>query len=379
MKHSNIVVVAGEASGDHHAAELITQLKLYHDTINFSGIGGIKMQQAGANILYDLAQFGVTGLTDVIKQSKHIFRAMQIIKRHLNSQKPDLLILIDYPGFNLRLAKFAKSLNIKVIYYISPQIWAWKAGRIKHIKKYVDHMAVIFPFEKKLYETYQVPVSFVGHPLVSELPEYVDKNILRQQLQLPLDKTIIALLPGSRIHEIDRHMPIFIAVAKKLYANHKNLHFVIPRAHTVPKIYLDKYLQDCPTFVTHQTGYANELVSCADYGMVASGTASLEAALRLLPMCIVYKTSWLSFYLGMKFIKIKYLGLCNILSDKMLIPEFIQDDCNPDEIFIYMNQLLTQSTFKKNIVINLNLLKNELSSQNADDSLTNIILKYLTK
>lgn len=201
-----LVVIAGEESGDMHAASFIHLLKGRHSNLEISGIGGKHMQDAGALLISDLARFGVTGLSEVLKHLRVIRRAFKDIKAHLIANKPDLLVLVDYPGFNLRLARFAKNvLGIRIVYYVSPQIWAWKANRIHAIKACVDHMAVILPFEKKLYEDAGVPVSFVGHPLVNTVIPCDDMQAMRQMLGLPQDKRIIALLPGSRTRNRTAH------------------------------------------------------------------------------------------------------------------------------------------------------------------------------
>ena len=223
-----IVIIAGEESGDLHAASIAHQLKINHPNIHLSGIGGRHMQRAGVDLISDLAQFGVTGISEVIRHLVVIRRAFKDIKSHLKTNKPDLLILVDYPGFNLRLAKFAKkSLGIRILYYISPQIWAWKANRINTIRDCIDHMAVILPFEKNIYKHAGVPVSFVGHPLVSQTVKCPDIDSARTTLGFPVNKRIIAMLPGSRRHEIERHMPILKDSALLLCQQLNDLHFVI--------------------------------------------------------------------------------------------------------------------------------------------------------
>ena len=204
-----LVIIAGEESGDQHAAAVVRELQAVNSQIHFSGIGGAHMEDAGVELISDLARFGVTGLSEVLRHAGVIRQAFQRIKAHLRNNPPDLLILVDYPGFNLRLAKFAKKkLGLRVLYYISPQIWAWKAKRIHLIHKYVDHMAVIFPFEKEIYIKAGIPVSFVGHPLLSKLDNIHNTTMLRDKFSLPKKKRILAILPGSRTHEIERHMPV---------------------------------------------------------------------------------------------------------------------------------------------------------------------------
>lgn len=375
MNAKRIVVVAGEESGDAHAAMFIRELKKAHPTLVMNGIGGQHMQAAGVDLISDLAKFGVTGLSEVIRHFSVIRKAFKDIKAHLTQHKPDLLILVDYPGFNLRLARFAKkTLNLRILYYISPQIWAWKANRIQVIRDCVDHMAVILPFEKQLYQQAKVPVSFVGHPLIHTLDNNKTTQATRQQLNLPQDKPVIALLPGSRVHEIERHMPILRDTITRLLAQNNRLHFIIPVAKTIEPSLIQSYLTtidaSCYT-VIH--GFANDAIACSDCAVVASGTASLECALLLKPMCIIYKASWFTYLAACQFIKVKYLGLCNLLQNKMIAPELLQYDCNVVELTQTVLTLLNNQAFKRHMINQLQQLKNTLSSEAADSSVCQLI------
>ena len=299
-----LVIVAGEESGDMHAASFIRQLKIRHPDMDISGIGGRHMQDAGALLISDLARYGVTGLSEIIRHLRVIRRAFKDIKQHLIATKPDLLVLVDYPGFNLRLAKFAKHvLGIRIIYYISPQIWAWKAGRINTIRDCIDHMAVILPFEKQLYERASVPVSFVGHPLVGAVKDCADIHAARTELGLPIHKRVVAMLPGSRTHEIERLMPVLRNTANRLNSQINDLHFVIPVAGTIDPELINSYFSNNTTLpVTLIKGRAVEIVACSDCVVVASGTASLECALLVKPMCIIYKASRLTYLAAFRLI-----------------------------------------------------------------------------
>jgi lipid-A-disaccharide synthase len=344
-----------------------------------SGIGGKHMQAAGVHLISDLARFGVTGLSEVLRHFGAIRRAFKDIKKHLQQHKPDLLVLVDYPGFNLRLAKYAKkTLGIRVLYYISPQIWAWKAGRIHTIRESVDRMAVIFPFETKIYEKAGVPVTFVGHPLVDKLT--VDQSIetLRANLQLPPNKIIIALLPGSRMHEIERHMPVLRDTAHKLLENGVKAHFVLPVAGTIDPNIIQNYVANTSIPLTLLFGKAVEAMACSDFVIVASGTASLESALLEKPMCIIYKGSLLSYIAAVMVIKVKYLGLCNLLQNKMIVPELLQYDCNSTELTRVVAELLNDETLSTAMTIRLRTLKHSLSAQRADCSIVDLIDKEMS-
>ncbi len=373
-----LVIVAGEESGDQHAATLIQQLKATYQHIQISGIGGRHMQAAGADLIFDLAQYGVTGGTEVIRHLKIIRKAFVAIKDHLQQERPDLLILVDYPGFNLRLAHFAKkTLGLKIVYYISPQIWAWKANRIHRIKQCVDRMAVILPFEKKIYEQAQVPVCFVGHPLVEKMTAQKECMHSREELNLPLKAKIVALLPGSRINEIERLMPVLRDTAKLLNQTHPGLHFVIPVVETIPTERIQAYFSTVQLPLTLVSGKALDCMNAADFVIVASGTASLECALLGKPMCIVYKSSWLTYYLVMKLIRVKFLGLCNLLTNKMLVPEFLQHDCNAIELARFFANFYENADQPQRMIGQLLELKESLSSKKYDCSLLDLVKSEL--
>ena len=374
QKAKKIVIIAGEESGDIHAAALIQQLKARFSNIEISGIGGKHMQNAGATLIYDLARYGVTGITEVVRFLRILRKAFQAIKAHLKAQKPDLLILVDYPGFNLRLAKYAKrKLGIKIIYYISPQIWAWKGNRIHLIKECVDKMAVIFPFEKTIYEKAGVPVSFVGHPLVEKIPSTINLLAAREKLHLPPHKMVIALLPGSRNNEIEKHMPILQETAVLLDKQLPNLHFVLPIAETINVEKIKAYFTNQNLSLTYSQGNAIDCMAAADFVIVASGTASLECALLEKPMCIIYKSSLLTYIAAMRLIKVKFLGLCNLLANKMIVPEFLQYDCNAIELSQYILNFRNDLNQPQKMISQLSDIKESLSANKADCSLYELI------
>src|SRR3990167_3817638 len=346
-----IVIVAGEESGDIHASNFVTELRSRNINLQFSGIGGQRMKNAGVTLISDLARYGVTGLSEVIKHIFVIKKSFKAIKEHLKNEKPDLLILVDYPGFNLRLAKYAKqSLGIKILYYISPQIWAWKPNRIEIIKNNVDKMAVILPFEKAIYTKANVPVSFVGHPLVKKITISQDILNVKEQLGIPQDKVICAMLPGSRKNEINTLMPVMRDTAKRLIKKYPDIHFVIPVAESIDTSLIASYLLELKNNFTLIKSQAVSVVYCCDIVVVSSGTASLECALLIKPMCIIYKASWLTYFVATKLILVKFLGLCNLLQNKMIVPELLQYDCNKFETIIIFCKLLQKATNKNKII-----------------------------
>ena len=376
--NKRLVIIAGEESGDLHAAALVRQLLTINKQLEFSGIGGRHMQEAGVHLVSDLARFGVTGLSEILGHLWILKKAFNLIKTHLEQTKPDLLILVDFPGFNLRLVKFAKRLGIRILYYISPQIWAWKANRIELIRTYVDRMAVIFPFEKKLYQKASVPVSFVGHPLISKISLCDDISAARKGLDLPLDKRIVAMLPGSRRHEIERHMPVLVKTAEMLSQKADDLHFVIPIAGTLDPSTVKAYFAKSNVKISFIPGRATEVVACSNCAVVASGTASLECALLEKPMCIIYKGSLISYIAAMKLIKVKFLGLCNLLQNEMVVPELLQYDCNAIELTRTINELLNDEEVIARMLKRLKQMKQSLSSEQADCSLSELVMTEIS-
>ncbi|WED44192.1 lipid-A-disaccharide synthase [Legionella cardiaca] len=376
--NKKIVIIAGEESGDKHAANLVHQLLAENPNLEISGIGGRHMQEAGVHLISDLARFGVTGLTEVVRHLKVIKKAFNAIKLHLQATKPDLLILVDYPGFNLRLAKFAKQeLGIRILYYISPQIWAWKPNRIETIRANIDRMAVILPFERDIYQKAGVPVSFVGHPLVEKISPCLDAEKTRTNLGLPTNKRLIAMLPGSRNNEIEKHLPVLIKTAKILSQEHENLHFVLPIAGSLKPEFVTSYFNNSNLQISFILGKATDVVACSDCVVVASGTASLECALLEKPMCIIYKASLLSYIAATKVIRVKYLGLCNLLKNEMVVPELLQYDCNARELSRMLTQLLTDNDTINRMITRLKQLKHSLSGPQADCSLSELVKQEL--
>lgn len=377
-KFKKIVIIAGEESGDAHAANFIKELKEKRHDLQITGIGGKHMQDSGVKLISDLASYGVTGLYEVIKHIFILKKGFNAIKAHLLTEKPDLLILVDYPGFNLRLAKYAKQkLGIKIIYYISPQIWAWKANRIHTIKKNIDKMAVILPFEKVIYEKAGVPVNFVGHPLTNRLELQENLDSIKFGLGIKKDKYICAMLPGSRKNEILYLMPVLRDCAKILIKKYPKLHFVIPVAQTIDEKLIASYITDIKEYFTLVSQKALEVIACSDVVAVSSGTASLECALLMKPMCIIYKAAWLTYFVAFKLILVKFLGLCNLLQNKMIVPELLQYDCNANELAKTISELISNKDTTNKMIANLKELKKSLSYQEADISISDLIIQEL--
>jgi lipid-A-disaccharide synthase len=330
MKLKSIVMVAGEASGDLHASHLIHALREQHGPLYVCGMGGKAMREAGATILIDADKLAVVGITEVIAKAAEVMKAMAQLKRLLSGLRPDLLVLIDYPEFNLHLAASAKKLGIKVLYYVSPQLWAWRSGRVKKIKKRVDHMAVILPFEKAFYQQHDVPVSYVGHPLMDSA---TGRAPLRRSAPVDVQAPVLGFLPGSRVAEVSSLLPIMLQAGQLLQNKMSNARFVISCAQSIDEVLirsiLDKYaLRDVE--ITHEP--VGELFPRCRLAIVASGTVTLEAAIRGTPMIVTYVVSPLSYLLGRALIRVEHIALVNLIAQKRIVTELIQHEVTAEAI-----------------------------------------------
>ncbi len=376
MNPIKFAIVAGEASGDQHAAHLVNEIKALNPHVHFSGIGGDKMAAAGVERICDISRLNIMGFTEVVRHFKVIYKIFKQMEAHLRETKPDALILVDYPGFNLRLAKKAKAMSIKVIYYISPQLWAWKPGRIKTIQENVDLMAVILPFEKKIYDDAGVKAHFVGHPLIQTVKTTLSSQAVREKWHLPLDKKLIGMLPGSRPGEIKRIFPVMLKAAEKLQQKNKEIAFVLPIAPTLTTKDFEPYLTDTTLMFHYVHADHYDVVNACHSLMVTSGTATLETALLEKPMVLVFKTSMLNYILAKMFIRVKYIGLCNLLAEKMIIPEIIQHDLTPEHLFQAMQRFIDDKDYYQHVENELTGVKALLTSSATDITLAELALNY---
>lgn len=361
---TKIMLIAGEASGDNHGAKVVEALKQLHPKIKCFGIGGQNMRAAGCDIIFDANLIAVVGLIEVIKHYSTIKRAWNTALTQLKEQKPDLLILIDYPGFNLRFAKKAKELGVKVLYYISPQIWAWHQSRIHKIKKYVDHMVVIFPFELKFYQDAQVPVSYFGNPIVEHV-HTIEQTLARQQLELDPTKIVIGLLPGSRKSELARLMPVLLNSAKALHQRYKDSQFVIPLASTLSEDDLRPYLANISLPVQLIKNNSQTTMAACNVLIGSSGTVTLEAAILGVPMVIIYKLNAFTYWLAKKLIKVKFIGLTNLLANKYVMPELIQMDANVSNIVKHVSQFIDDPVYLRQSKTDLDVVRTQLGLPGA--------------
>jgi lipid-A-disaccharide synthase len=346
-------VIAGEASGDLHGSNLIKEIKKLDDAAEFRSWGGGLMQQAGATIVKHYKELAFMGFMEVLMNIRTIFKNIAFCKQDITNYKPDAIILVDYPGFNLRIAEWAKQQGIKVIFYISPQVWAWKENRVKKMKLNIDKMLVILPFEKDYYKNkWNWEVEYVGHPLV----EVIDKFKMTDESTPKTKKPIIALLPGSRKQEILKKLPIMLEVAPK-FPNHQ---FIIARAPSIDDALYNELMKPYTnvSFVTNQT---YKLLSQSAAALVTSGTATLETALFGVPEVVCYKGSNISYQIAKRVIKIKYISLVNLIMDKLVVKELIQNDLTVENLTYELKQLLENPEREKQLKEDYAALKNILS------------------
>ena len=372
-----LMIVAGEASGDLHGANLVFELKKLYPDILLYGLGGKNMRNAGVKILTDVSELSVVGLVEIIR---HYPRLHGILKRMISELKdnpPDLLVLIDSPDFNLRLAKAAKQCGVKVLYYISPQIWAWRSSRIKTIKKCVDMMAVVFPFEAKIYKDAEVPVQYVGHPLAKEAIATISRDDLFQNENLDARKKLIGIFPGSRRSEIERNFPILIEAAVNLALHRDDVQFITPIASTLPKEFIKKYIKRSPIDITTTMDSIYNVINACDVIAAASGTVTLQITLMQIPYLIVYKISPITYQILKRIVKFKYAGIANIIANKEVCREFIQNNARPQYISNELEKLLSNKNYANNMKKELKKIKDQLGNKSGSTEVAQLTTKLI--
>ncbi len=376
-----ILIVAGEASGDLHAAHIVRGVRERRPDVTFFGIGGQDMRAAGAEILVDSAELAVVGLWEVLAHRKTIFGALEKMRELLRTGRPDLLLLTDYPDFNLRLAATAKELGIPVLYYISPQVWAWREGRVKTIRERVDMMAVVFPFEADFYRRHGVPVRYVGHPLITEeRPLPTDRESLRREFGFEAGDRVLGLYPGSRQSEIRRLLPIILQTAQRIRRERPNVKFLMPLASTLQEADLRPYLQQYPELdIPIITGRTPEVTAVCDAIVTVSGTVTLEIALAGTPMVIINRLNWLTFQIVRRMVRLEHVGLCNIVAGERLVPERIQHEATPERIAADVLPMLQDESLNRQYRQRLAKVRDILSEPPEDGDIVDLTLEMLER
>ena len=380
--HSDIkkvAIIAGEASGDLHGSNLVKAIQNIDPLTQFYGIGGEKLKEAGVKIIADSSDMAVVGLTEVLSKLGFILSVRRKFKQSLYDENPDLLILIDYPDFNLPLAKVAKKFGIKVFYYISPQVWAWRKRRIYDIARYVDRMAVILPFETSIYDEVNLDVHFVGHPLLDVVKRKLSRDDALREFGLKASGTIIGILPGSRENEVAKLLPEMLKAAHILKEKISPVQFVLPLADTLKQEFILNILNQYSVDVTVVENNVYDVIGLSDIVMVASGTATLETALLEIPMVIVYKVSPLSYFMGRIIINVDHIGMVNIIAGKKIVPEFIQNDATSDNIANEIYDILLNIPRMDTIKGDLSQIREKLGSPGAADRAAELAYELIEK
>ena len=372
-----IAFSAGESSGDQHAASMFKALKKQRSDIQGLGMGAAKMREAGIDVRVDSSAIGVIGLVEVLRHYGEIRTALAQMKALIQQEKPDLLVCVDYKEFNLKLARFAKQQGVKVLFYVSPQVWAWRPGRVVTYGKAIDMMAVIFPFETAFYEAENVPVRYVGHPSVDKVKPLRNKTDDFKRFSLDANKPVVGLLPGSRINEIRRLLPLMLAAAKQIKRRIAKVQFVLPQADSIDDKVLESYLDEAGLDIKVIKSQPYDVIQCCDAVMTASGTASLEIALLQVPMVIVYKLSALTFWLGKLLVKIPYIGLPNIVAGRGIIKELIQKDATAEALADEIQRLLQDKDYRQQMLRNLAEVKDKLGKGGGSENMARLALEML--
>lgn len=371
---AKILISAGEASGDIHAAAVTAALKKIDSSTEVFGMGGDNLRAAGGEVLFDIKDHGVMGFVEVIKKLPDLFKLRSDFAKVMDERKPDCLLVVDYPGFNMKLAKLAHDKGIPVVSYIAPSAWAWNKGRAKNVAKIVDKVACIFPFEYDVYEQAGAPVEFVGHPLLDIVHPELERTAAEAWAGKETGRPLVLLMPGSRLMEIEKMLPNLLAGAKLLQKQMPEVQFAMPRAGTIPLELLQSKIKASGLEIKITEGHNYDLFSVADLALATSGTVTLEAALCGLPSIIVYRTSALNAFIARRVINIPNIGLPNIVAGRQILPELLQEDFTPEKLAATAVELL-QPERRPQLAADLAFMKQRLGEPGAVGRVAQLILR----
>jgi len=371
------MIVTGESSGELYGSLLAKALKTKYPDVHIIGVGGERMNEAGVELISGIS--GAFGLSEAISSLKAIKETFSRTIDAIKKFSTKVVVLIDYPDFNIKVAKVAKKMGVKILYYVSPQVWAWRKGRVKTIAAIADRIAVILPFEEEIYKGTGVPCEFVGHPVLEEIEVLTqDKIVLKTSLGLNAESKVLALLPGSRSHELHKLLPVMLEVVKKFKAEFPDFHyqFVMPIA---PNIDIKKYQTSFDRLIDEgvivKKENAIKVLSLSDMAVVASGTATLQAAFLEVPMVVIYKLSPLSYLLGRLIIDVKYISLVNLLSGKEVVPELIQHRASPESIIKELRKIMCDVHHREEMLSYYRLIKEPFSGKSASNRVAEMIME----
>jgi lipid-A-disaccharide synthase len=375
-KGKEIMLVVGEASGDIHGAQLVEALLRRDPTLKIFGVAGERLQKTRFDALYSVSKLTGMGLVELAGNIKNVWQAFALLRRTLRQRKPSLLVLIDFPDFNLRLAKLAKVLKVPVLYYVSPQVWAWRRRRVRQIARWVDRMAVVFPFEVPFYESQGVKVTFVGHPLLDSMNVGESRDALLRRLGFDAGQPVIALLPGSRKREVDYHLPVMLEAVRQ-WQGRQAVQFLCVRASTIEPAAVDAMLRRAGVSIPIVEENRYDAVNAADLVWVASGTATVETALLLKPMVIVYRVSWLTYLLARLLVRIDHIGMVNIIAAKRIVPELVQSQFTAERLVQESRALLNDPEKYGKAVEELAQLRAKLGKPGAAERVADLAFSMI--
>ncbi len=370
--NNKIFIITGELSGEMHAIHLIESFKNSF-SFQFSAMGSTGLARTGADVIYDYRDISLTGISEIFSKLHHIRRAFKTIKKHILSIKPALIILVDFPGFNLKMARFAKKLNIPVLYFIPPQIWAWKKNRIFTIKQNVDQVISVLPFEKPLYETFGIHVAYVGHPFVQTVKPSLSREDFLKKSGIDRRGPIITIMPGSRENEIKKHMPVLLNTIDIIRKSAPDITVILPLADNMDENVLELFKERLGNTLVIRN-HAYDALSYCDAAIVASGSVTLEAAILGTPTIVIYQISSLSYFIAKMLVKVRWISLPNIIAGKEVFPEFIQD---LDAAKIAEKTLYMVHNGKEEIKRDIDNIIAKLGSYNSYESARDTIIDFL--
>ncbi len=372
-------MIVGDPSGDIHASHLVGALKAEHPDSEIFGVGGPRMTDAGFVSLAPIDRMAVMGFFEVLKHLRFFAQVNRLLMEEIERRKPQIIVLVDYPGFNIRLAQRIRrrfppgsSYQPKLLYYISPQVWAWKSGRVKTLTQVLDFMAVVFPFEVEIYREAGLPVEFVGHPLL-DLPPPRSKEVLFEQAGLQPDDIPVALLPGSRIQEVERHLPVFVKAFKALQDKHPGLFAVVAASDNIPISTYETHTAGHDRVVVLQ-GWTREIMAHCQVACVVSGTATVETAMFGTPSVIVYKANPLTYWIAKRVVKVPYIGMVNILAGSRIVKELLQKKVTPGNVSKELELLLFDEEYRQDMIGNLGKIREQLGQPGSGQRVARKIL-----
>ncbi len=354
------------------------ELKGLRPDVQCFGVGGKHMRDLGFDCVARAEDMAVAGLTEVLWALPRLLGIANSLTRAAAERRPDVAVLIDHPDFNLRLAKRLKALGIRVVYYISPQVWAWRQSRVEVIRERVDEMLVILPFEQEFYAKHGVRAQFVGHPFVEELPRDPDRAQARASLALAAAGPLVALLPGSRRKEVSRHLPIMLEAMRVLRQTIPNARALIPVASTIDKSSVELAVQRAGVDAQVIDGHATEVLSAADAAVVCSGTATLQTALLKRPMVVVYRVSWLTYQILKRMIKVAHIAMVNLIAGRALVPELIQGAFTAENVARHISGLLADKHARESVEADLSRLRDQLGDGETAKRVAQVVVTYLS-